>query len=538
MELFTALFGKLVVFVYHCFDRIVIQGYLPLLVREEHMVHFFRDVQKLYPITKEVLSKRTNEYKRWVEAFARKQRIPMEWAQKGVRKEDYVRPYLERMQRQNRHGVYFILQSMEQSYSFRSLTPKYPTDDPDYRLIRKRPARFTHLYFYIRDEILGPMVMCVGTFLPFQTTYYINGHHFIDGELRRQGIRFRKDDNAFLSTSDPQALQAAADRLSAEVIRKRLDHWTFILGPKFSAKERAAINLRRAYSINQAEYCRNFVFSRHFPIHKIFERSCELGLFALSADKVAQIFGTRISRRVRGKLYSLLDRLDHGHHVFRVYCKSLVARMYEKFSTFLRLEICVNRLKDLGLNKGLDNLQALRTKLAAATDRFAGFEAESLNVHVDFPLFQRLALPITSGRSKIPGIKIHDTRIVRMMEVLLHGGTQLHGWRSTELRQAILTTFALCAETYTLNQVRYDLRKLKAHGLIVREAQRYCYRLTPKGARAALLFVLFHKRVCGPLANSLFHHRPSETPKPFTKIERAYHKADRAIQSVLDMVAA
>jgi hypothetical protein len=33
----------------------------------------------------------------------------------------------------------------------------------------------------------------------------------------------------------------------------------------------------------------------------------------------------------------------------RVYCKSLVARLYEGFSTFLGLESCVNRLKDLGL---------------------------------------------------------------------------------------------------------------------------------------------------------------------------------------------
>src|SRR5438093_13787460 len=73
MEFFTALFGKLLVFVYHCFDRIVIQGYLPLLVREEHMVHFFRDVQELYPIPKPVLAKRRNEGRRWVEAFAREQ---------------------------------------------------------------------------------------------------------------------------------------------------------------------------------------------------------------------------------------------------------------------------------------------------------------------------------------------------------------------------------------------------------------------------------------------------------------------------------
>jgi hypothetical protein len=80
--------------------------------------------------------------------------------------------------------------------------------------------------------------------------------------------------------------------------------------------------------------------------------------------------------------------------VLRVDCKSLVARMYEKFATFLRLEICVNRLKDLGLNKGLENLDALRQQLAAVTDRLAGVEGELLNVHIDSPLFQRLALPV------------------------------------------------------------------------------------------------------------------------------------------------
>lgn len=53
-----------------------------------------------------------------------------------------------------------------------------------------------------------------------------------------------------------------------------------------------------------------------------------------------------------------------------------------------------NRLKDFGLKKSLDNLDAVRQKLAGVTDGFAAFEAEALNVHVDFPLFQRLALPI------------------------------------------------------------------------------------------------------------------------------------------------
>lgn len=44
------------------------------------------------------------------------------------------------------------------------------------------------------------------------------------------------------------------------VIRKRLNYWTLILGPKFSRRERAAMNLSRFYAVSQVEYCRNFVF--------------------------------------------------------------------------------------------------------------------------------------------------------------------------------------------------------------------------------------------------------------------------------------
>ena len=65
----------------------------------------------------------------------------------------------------------------------------------------------------------------------------------------------------------------------------------------------------------------------------------------------------------------------------------------------------------------------MREKLLAVTDRFAAFQAQWLNVHVDFPLLQRLALPVAVGTAKYPGIKIHDTRMIRLMEVMLHGGT-------------------------------------------------------------------------------------------------------------------
>jgi hypothetical protein len=112
VETFTRLFGSLLHFVYHCFDRVVINGYLSGLSRPAQVVHFFQNVVDEAVTGKEELSRRTSEYQAWVEAFARNH-APIEWAEPKVRKEDYVRSPLRRMERAGQHGVYFILKCLD-----------------------------------------------------------------------------------------------------------------------------------------------------------------------------------------------------------------------------------------------------------------------------------------------------------------------------------------------------------------------------------------------------------------------------------------
>jgi hypothetical protein len=538
MELFSRLLGSLLVFVYHCFDRVVINGYLSGLSRPEQAVYFFREVLHVPAITKEVLRQRTMDYRNWVEAFARNHGIQIEWAEKGVRKENHILPWLRRMERKNAYGVYFIYRSMEQGPSFRSSKPKYSTDDPNYRILAHQRSRFMHYYFYIRDEAMGPMILRIGSFFPFQATYWINGHSFMEQELKRLKISFRKDDNAFLAVDDPKALQAAADRLNAQIIRNRLEYWTLVLGPKFSKRERRAMNLSRFYALTQVEYCRNFIFKRNFPIRKIFERSCDLGLWRMTARKISEVFGQRLTKRMRGKLYATLERIDHGHHIFRAYFKNSFIKQYEKFSTFLRNELCSNNLKDLGLKKGLENLKDVRQRFQIITDHFAGFQAEWFNVHADFSLLERLAHPIQKGSTRVAGIKIHDTRMIRLMEVLIDAGSTIHAYRSRDIHRILLERFRISEQDYGLNSLRYDLRKMRYHGLIVRSPRSYSYALTEKGIRIALLFVLFHQRLFGPLAHSQFVKRPDVKMTSHGKLERAYRRADAAIDQIVDLLQA
>src|SRR5258708_10977578 len=99
MERFIQLFADLLSLIYHCFDRIVIHGYLSGLSRPEQVVYFFRQVLGIPVVSKEILSQRTNDYRDWVQAYARHHKIPIEWAEKATRKEDYVLPSVRRIEK-------------------------------------------------------------------------------------------------------------------------------------------------------------------------------------------------------------------------------------------------------------------------------------------------------------------------------------------------------------------------------------------------------------------------------------------------------
>ena len=179
MEEFIQLFGNLLVLVYHCFDRIVIHGYLSGLSRPEQVVYFFRQVlgipggeqrsaQPSAPTITGTGSKPTPATST----------SPSNGPKRECAKRIYVLPALRRMEKAKCFGVYFIFKSMEQGRTFRITVPKYPTQDPNYRILAHQRSRFTHYYFYIRDEVLGPIIVRVASFFPFHATYWLNGSLF------------------------------------------------------------------------------------------------------------------------------------------------------------------------------------------------------------------------------------------------------------------------------------------------------------------------------------------------------------------------
>jgi hypothetical protein len=540
MQLFLKLFEPYLQWFYHCFDRIVINGHLLGLMRESQIVYFFRDVCGHPKLTKELLRQRSQDYQVWVERFAHNHKVPLVWAEKHVRKDQLVASRQQRRLHQGQFGVYFIIKSREAGWTFRLRPPKFPTADPNYQIVSKQRSFYTHYYFYILDPVAGPLVLRVGSFLPFALTAYLNGHSFLERALSAHKVKFVKQDNRFVSVADPAQLQAAADRLDGKTLQQRIDYWAFILAPKFSARERAACGgLRRLYVMEQIEYCRNFIFKRSWPIRSIFQRSCELGLYLLTADRIVALFGKHNTRRIRGKLQNVMERVEHGQQVFRTWCRNSFLKQYEKAATFLRLELVSNNVRDFGLKKSLAHWPAMRERFQQITDRFAAVQAQNLNVHGQLDVLARLAQPVIQGKTKVAGIKLEQKRILRLLEVLLQGAAgNLKRWTTAQLRDTVLDQCGLKQKDYTLNQIRYDLRKLRLHGLIERIPHTHAYRFPQKGYKLALLLIQLRKRIYGPLAFGNFRHRPDPQHMPDSTFERIYHKLDRDFDEALSLLAA
>jgi hypothetical protein len=534
MDRLSDLLGHAVQFSYTAWDRIVLNGYLDRLQRPENISYFFRQVVGVPAVTPEVLMSRTAPYRAWVTRYAAEHAIPLVAAPKGERKEDVVIPYYQQFKAAE--GVVAILTSTESGRTFVSYTPRYPPSggDPGYRLLHPARKRFLHYYFYLLDPVLGPMSVRVGTFLPFTLAVFINGHSFLAQELSRLGVGFRKDDNAFLAVDDLAALEAAAERLTPRLIEQRCGSWVRHLAPRFTAEERAAVDLHYRYSVAQIELATDVIFRRSAPLKALFRRATELGILLGGADRTTHLFGRRITRRYGGKLQTVLDRRNEGQPILRSYHGSSFVKQYEKGDRLLRTETCINNTYDLRIGRRLDNLPALKERMLVANTRYLDAQAEVLASTVDAGDLAILAQPVRVGARRVPGLRVEDDRVIRLLEGLLHPGTFIADWTTREVHARLLVRHRLAEADYRLGQLRYDLGKLRAHGLVERLGTSRRYRLTARGLKLGVLLVKLRTRLLGPLASLAADEQPRRSPRHPNEVEAAFRQVDAALNHLCD----
>ena len=136
------------------------------------------------------------------------------------------------------------------------------------------------------------------------------------------------------------------------------------------------------------------------------------------------------------------------------------------------------------------------------------------------------------GTRRVPGLKLEDDRVIRLLEALLHPGTFVADWTTREVHARLLARHRLTEVDYRLGQFRYDLGKLRAHGLVERLGTSRRYHLTARGLKLGILLVKLRTRLLGPLA-SLAAERPARGASHHpSEVEAAFRQVDAALDSL------
>ncbi len=112
-------------------DRLFLQGYVPRLMTEGMVVRFLLDRGYSIP-SPALLGKIGRAYVQAIDSFAADAEIPVVRFAKGVCKEDTVRPYFERADRERRTGVVLIGVAQEKTSAWRGWRDGGPDGHPHF----------------------------------------------------------------------------------------------------------------------------------------------------------------------------------------------------------------------------------------------------------------------------------------------------------------------------------------------------------------------------------------------------------------------
>jgi hypothetical protein len=530
MNSFIKHHANLIRFAYSCFDRILFNVFVPAWQCAAVLVGLLTKTRNVPAISRAYLKSVSEEYHAKVKSLANEKNIPIVQPPKGVRREEWVEPYYRRLHGQA--GIAVILKNREAA----RIVVSYPTKSGGHHL--ELLQRFVdQYYFYIQDADFGKMFLRLCPYLPFNGRLLINGHAWLACQMHRENLSFRQQGNAFLTCSNPERLQQLADSFSAQHVIACAQRWLSQLAPPLmdANGQRAARDYRLFFS--QTEFCTNLVFHRRAPLDQLSERLLDLNRDIGRPDKLTMIFGRKVSSRTPGGFQTKIADHHLGNPVIRSQYKDQSVKQYVRDHLLLRTEETSYNTTELGINKGLENLPALRQAMQQINERYLEAQQDVMQTFLDRGQFQALrrATLSKSGR-RIPGIKPDDPRVLAVMRALTHFA-HIANDNSFRSRDLLDTTAKNLGLPYTLPQLRYDLSKLRAKGLVVKIEGTHRYRLTPEGFRTCVLFIKLADRIYKPLIAA--STEPIDDDLPPAKracLDQHYATVDKAITDLFDFI--
>jgi hypothetical protein len=245
-------------------------------------------------------------------------------------------------------------------------------------------------------------------------------------------------------------------------------------------------------------------------------------------DEVQLIFKGRIERRGRPpkipptfKTKVVTRGVDVTVNIFYKHSR---IKQYLKEGRAWRIETVINSPDDINVQRRLHNLPELVARCRDANRRILEVQHAGQGCAIGPTLFERIQQPYVWEGQRTGALRFGDPRAMALAGALCLSLFAVTGFTNRSLRALVA---GLLGTTYSANQMTYDLRRLRLHGLIRRLDGQHRYVLTEQGRKFAVFYTNLGERVVGPLFDT---DRPNAPPK----LVRALDTIGRCIDDSFD----
>ena len=199
-------------------------------------------------------------------------------------------------------------------------------------------------------------------------------------------------------------------------------------------------------------------------------------------------------------------------------------KQYLKEGRAFRIETVINKPSDIGVLARLEHLPELIGKARGVNARLLTLERAGQGCAIGDDLFDRLHQPYIREGQRTGALRFGDPRAMALTGALCCIVHAVTGFTNKSLRGLVA---GLLGVDYSTNQMSYDLRRLRLHGLIERIPGTITYQLTTDGTRAAVFYTKLRDRLLGPLLDAA-----DQPPTPI-ELRRALKQIDHTLSDYI-----
>jgi len=492
---------------YDCVDRIVLNAYYYFAQSPGGFRVWWR---RLYGSDEKLddtnLMRHAGHFARRVRASTRKSGIPLIYCKQRERKDEKVRPYIPTDP--EFRGVFCIVVGRAPA----AIRKVERYGNKGINITLKKPYPFVNHYsFHIMDHEWGHIIIKLCPHPPFNAQIILNGHEYVERQARKKDISFAKEGNCFTVVSDARALAGVADTMTASGGVGRLvkvcERWIYSACLVFalSTKDQEQTSFRYGYSLYQAEYSRNLLFKRGRTMEQIFNGIIDRTRGPLSVPTMKTIFGYKnrpYHRDAHGKLprvECVVERPVYTLTVFKVHFGKLTVKLYSKGERVLRIEVITHNARELKCRRSVDAFPQMIGILKEILERFLCVIKSVDTSFIDNTQLDTWPQPSRIGTTRVAGIDMNSVRMRAVMEAVIALSPDKRGFQSSTLAKKICEILNVPTSVFSPRQAAYDLKKLRAKGLVVKIEHSRRYEATRDGIRAMTGYIVLRDKVLAPL---------------------------------------